>query len=70
VSGVHTATPTSSRVFWLEYVTYVAHGTGVAPFFWDKGEEFNRYTYQWSARGLLDALLRATSGETYTVTPP
>ncbi len=52
----------------MEYVTYVAHGMGVAPFMWDNGGEFNRYTYQWSTTGLLDALLRATSGQDYTPT--
>ena len=48
--------------------TALIHGMGVAPFMWDPGNEFNRYTYQWSTAGLLDALLRAMSDQDYTPT--
>ena len=66
--GASSSTETASRAFWTEYVTKVAYDMGVAPYLWDNGGEFNRYTYEWSTRGLLEALLRATSGEDYTVT--
>jgi endoglucanase len=57
-----------SRIFWLEHVTKAAHDRGIAPFLWDNGEEVNRDTYEWRTDGLLEAILRASSGEDYEIT--
>jgi endoglucanase len=64
--GVNSAAEISSRVYWIEYVTKTAHDMGVASFFWDNGEEVNRVNNKWRTTGLLEAILRATSGEDYT----
>lgn len=66
--GVITTTEASSRVFWLEHVTKAAFDLGIAPFFWDNGEEYDRVGLKWRTPGLLEALRRATSGRKYTVT--
>jgi endoglucanase len=66
--GVVRTAQAQSRIFWLEYVTKLSCDLGVAPFFWDNGEEVNRRTYLWRTVGLLPALVRACSGENYTPT--
>ena len=43
-------------------------GWGVAPFFWDNGEEYDRVKLAWRTPGLLEALRRATSGEPSVIT--
>jgi endoglucanase len=68
--GVASADDAASRVYWLEYVTKAAYGYGVAPYIWDDGGNmsiFNRRNLTWTT-SVLDALKRAASGQTYTIT--
>lgn len=50
-----------------ESVTTAAFDLGIAPMFWDNGEELDRVSYQWRTAGLMDALERATSGQDYGI---
>jgi endoglucanase len=68
--GVVTTTEAASRIYWIEYVTKTAYDYGVAPYLWDPGSTgglFNRRSLTWPA-GLLEALHRASSGQSYTIT--
>ena len=65
---MHSDTDKASRVFWVEKATKLGYDMGVASFFWDNGEEVDRNTFEWRTPELLAAILRATSGENYTVT--
>jgi endoglucanase len=65
--GVVRTTEAASRVYWFEYVAKTAYDYGIAPFLWDGPDgEFNRTTLTWRTPGLLDALKRASSGQSYT----
>lgn len=68
--GVNTKADPASRVYWLEAVTKICADMGIAPFFWDNGEEFDRKTNEWRTEGLVERFVRAASGEDYTVTKP
>jgi endoglucanase len=65
--GVVRTTEAASRVYWFEYVAKTAYDHGIAPFLWDGPDgEFDRTTLTWRTPGLLDALKRASSGQSYT----
>lgn len=65
--GVNSTAERSSRLFWLEYVTKSAFDLGIAPMFWDNGEELDRTTYRFRTEGIMDAFKRATSGMDYEI---
>lgn len=56
----------ASRIFFFEYVTKLCKDMGVPAFIWSN-TALNRNTLEWQYDGLLEALLRAASGEDYTV---
>ena len=59
----------SSCIYFIENVCKLCHDYQMAPFFWDNGAIFNRYTYEWGgATEYIDAMKRAFSGEDYEVT--
>jgi endoglucanase len=76
--GVVRTTEAASRIYWIEYVAKTSFDYGIAPYLWDNGGqggvdggppsggEFDRNTLTWRTPGLLDALLRASSGASYT----
>jgi endoglucanase len=66
--GAVRKTEAASRVYWVECVAKVAVDHGIAPFFWDPGNEFDRRTFTWRTPGLLEALKRAGSGLAYVPT--
>lgn len=68
--GVNPRADKDSRIFWIEYVTKTSYDMGIAPFFWDNGEEVDRATNKWRTEGLIDAMNRATSGKDYEVEKP
>jgi endoglucanase len=41
--------------------------SGIAPFYWDNGEQVDRRTYKWRNPEYLAAMKRASSGENYEV---
>ena len=68
--GVVSSDDAASRIYWIEYVTKAAYGYGVAPYIWDDGGNmsiFDRRNLTWTT-SVLDALKRAASGQTYTIT--
>jgi endoglucanase len=65
--GVNSKAERQSRMFWIEHVTKAAFDLGIAPMFWDNGEELDRVSYQWRTAGLMDAFKRATSGQDYEI---
>lgn len=56
----------SSYVYWCESVAKQCSDLGIASFFWDNGEVYNRNEYKWTIEKLVGALNKATSGENYT----
>lgn len=58
----------ASRVYFCEMLTKLCADAGIPCFFWDNGEEFDRVNMEWRTEGLIEALNRAVSGETYEVT--
>ncbi len=55
------AKDTESRVTFSRTLTEICHEKGIATFFWDNGEEYDRENLQWRTDGLIDALREATA---------
>lgn len=53
---------TESRIAFSKTLTELCKENGMAAFFWDNGEEFDRETYEWRTEGLIEALNEAVSG--------
>jgi len=68
--GAVMTTEAASRIYWMEYVVKTSTDYGIASYLWDSGAggEFDRGSLTWRTPGLLDALLRASSGAAYTPT--
>ena len=64
--GAVKTTEAASRVFWVEWVAKAACDLGAAPTFWDAGDEFNRLSLVFRTTGLVEAIMRACSGTSYT----
>lgn len=56
----------SCRFFTENFVKYT-YDKGIASFLWDNGEQYDRENMTWKLSGLIDALKRATSGNTYKI---
>jgi endoglucanase len=64
--GAVKTTEAPSRVFWSEWVAKAACDLGAAPYLWDNGDELDRNALVFRTPGLVDALLRACGGASYT----
>ncbi len=52
---------TESRVLFSETLTRLCHEKGMAAFFWDNGEEYDRTAMAWRTEGLIEALRAAVA---------
>lgn len=53
--------------FFIEKLVKTCKDYGIAPFYWDNGEQVDRKTYKWRAPEYLEAMKKASSGEKYEV---
>ena len=66
-AGYQSSTAEPYRRYWTEYVTKAAHDRGIAPIFWDAGQELvNRDALSIRYSDIYDALKRATTSS-YTL---
>lgn len=56
---------TASRVFFCEKLTKLCRDNFMSTFLWDDGSEFDRTAFTWQTPELIQALKRATSGNSY-----
>lgn len=54
------STDTESRILFTRTLMELCHSRGIATFFWDNGEEYDRTAYQWRTDGLIQAMQEAT----------
>lgn len=52
---------TQSRITFCKTLSALCHQRGIAAFFWDNGEEYDRVHYQWRTEGLPEALRESIS---------
>lgn len=55
------ASDTQSRITFCKTLSALCHQRGIAAFFWDNGEEYDRVRYQWRTEGLPEALRESIS---------
>ena len=55
-----------SVVYFCERLVKLCRDSGIGCFIWDDGSLFDREEYEWRDTELLEAILRASSGEDYT----
>lgn len=60
------STDEESVVYFSEKLTKTCHDLGIACFLWDDGSQVDRVSYEWRSPELIEALVRAASGEEYT----
>lgn len=60
----------ASRVFFCEMLTKLCRDNYISTFLWDDGSEFDRTSFTWHPPELINALKRATSGNSYVPEKP
>lgn len=60
----------ASRVFFSEMLTKLCRDNYISTFLWDDGSEFDRTSFTWHTPELINALKRATSGNSYVPKKP
>ena len=60
----------ASRVFFCEMLTKLCRDNYISTFLWDDGSEFDRTSFTWHTPELINALKRATSGNSYVPEKP
>lgn len=55
------ASDTQSRITFCKTLSALCHQRGIAAFFWDNGEKYDRVRYQWRTEGLPEALRESIS---------